>query len=221
MATFQEYLLQVERFFVVARMSGLMLSPKDMEKVRQYYLKGVPLHLVLLGISDGLKAFRHTAGAGQRLPHSLAFYSHYVAPKVKRWNKGSEPTVPKAEADPHGVLRAFHHLKAEAEVLVETEERPLERETKAQLLAGLEALEGELSGLDPEGFLGRLRSLDARILAFYDASLASSVRHELSHATQQELGADKGLGFRALEGRRQVVYARRLREALGIPVLYE
>lgn len=221
MATFQEYLLQVERFFVVARMSGLLLSPKDMEKVRQYYLKGVPLHLVLLGISEGLKTFRHGAAPGQRLPHSLTFYSHFVAPKIRRWNKGAEPTVPKATEDPHGVIRAYHHLRAEAEVLLEAESRPLEREAKALLLEGLSSLESELAGLTAEAFLERLASLDAQVMAFYDAGLAPVVRHELSHATQQELGADKGLGMRALEGRRRVVYARRLRDLLGVPVLYE
>lgn len=221
MATFQEYLLQVERFFVVARMSGLVLSPKDMEKVRQYYLKGVPLHLVLMGIHDGLKTFRHTATPGQRFPHSLSFYSHFVAPKIRRWNKGAEPTVPRVQEDPRGIVRAYHHLKAEADVLLECEQRPHEKEAKALLVRGLGALEGELPRLELDAFLERLASLDAQVMAFYDAGLAPSVRHELSHATQQELSADKGLGTRALEGRFRVVYARRLRDLLGVPVLHE
>jgi len=219
--SFQEYFQQVERFFVVVRMSGFLLSPKDMEKVRQYYLKGVPLHLVLQGIAEGLKSFQHHAAPQQRVPHSLTFYSHFISPRIRRWNKGTEPTVPPPEQDPSGVLRALHHLRAEAAILVESESRPLERKAKEMLQAGLDALVEETQGLDTEGFVERLRSLDASVLAFYDAGLDPSVRHELSHATEQELGADRGLGFRAIEGRRKVVYLRRLRDSLGVPVLYE
>ncbi|GEM_PF-4190162 len=220
-SSFQDYFCQVERFFVVIRMSGFMMSPKDMEKVRQYYLKGVPLHLLLQGISDGLKAFRHNAAPGQRVPHSLAWYSHFVTPRMRRWNKGTEPTAPTQEQDPSGVRGAIYHLIAEAELLVQSEERPLELDVKKRLLEALQDMMTQADELDPDSLPTRLRSLDATIIDFYDAALAPGVRHELSHATQQELGADRGLGVKALQGRQRALYARRLREMLGIPALYE
>ncbi len=97
---FFQYLNDIERFFSVVRTSGFILSPRDCERVREWYLKGVPMRVVLDGLVQGLKSFRFHAAPGQRAPHQLSYYSHFIGASVRRFRSEPAwcpPSAPAAE----------------------------------------------------------------------------------------------------------------------------
>jgi len=101
---FWNYLNDVERFFALVRASGFVLSPTDCEKVRVWYMKGVPLRVVLGGVTRGLKSFRYHAAKGQRAPFRLNYYSKFIAAQVRNF-RGTPPgsagaTPPPSPAEP-------------------------------------------------------------------------------------------------------------------------
>lgn len=73
-----EYLATVERFFVILRRQGLMLSATDVSRVQAWQAAGVPCELVCRGIGDGATRFRELSGEDARLPSSLGYYAAFV-----------------------------------------------------------------------------------------------------------------------------------------------
>ena len=231
----KEYLNQAERFFLVARFSGLVLSPKDIETIRQYYIKGIPLRLVLEGISEGLKSFLYHRAPGQRIPHSLNYYSHFIGAKVRKYRKGdpvaaadrphqhlavSRPAMTPLGSDPK-VVAGLQHLVAEVEVLALAEEREAAHKAKEMLLAGLgELLADARASALPDGTVeSRLLALDEAVCAFYHGALAPDERQRLDDEVKQRLGSVTGLGNKAMEGRSRTIRLDLLRDHLQMPVL--
>jgi len=50
-----DYLAQVESFFLRKRGWGLLLSPRDWQRIRQWQNQGIPLRIALQGIDRALR----------------------------------------------------------------------------------------------------------------------------------------------------------------------
>jgi len=220
------YLGDVERFFCVVRMSGLVLSPKDAEKVRRWYLDGIPMRVVLDGIAQGVRAHARSAARGERSPHSLAYYARYIGARVRGFRKAGPPPHD-AEAScvpPKGGLNSrtsgagavLEHLVSEVGLLVLPEERETERRVKERVLEGLKGLLERAGELDEGALSYELQRLDDDYLGFYDSALTAGERGEVDRMVEGKLRGEKGLSPRAVEGRRKALRANVLRTRLNI-----
>jgi len=72
------YMMQVEEFFVSAIRRGLVLRPTDIEVVRDWERRGVPLAVVQAGLLSGIRRFLESAEVHEPLPSSLRFFRRYV-----------------------------------------------------------------------------------------------------------------------------------------------
>lgn len=214
---FSTYMNDIERFFCVVRMSGFILSPRDYERVRQWYMKGIPLQVVLNGIVEGARSHRYRAGPSDRLPHQLSFYSHFIGAKVRSFRTEEEPEEDQAADD---TLELLQHLYSELELLILKEERSLERKVKAECLERLQSLEEEVKqGLAQQEFLHRLQLLDEKTVALYHSLLDEDRVCAIATEIDRELAQERGMGGKALEGRRKVLLAGALREQLNMVAL--
>jgi hypothetical protein len=213
---FDSYLNDVERFFSLVRLSGFVLSPRDVEKVRQWYLRGIPMEVVVAGILEGIRQYRFKAGRGEKLPHQLGFYSHFIGARVRAYRA---PIFVREEEEPEAAdgQSALTHLRQEMELLMAREERALERGIKEEALGRLIQLEEERSGEGEEGDLEyQLQVLDDEILALYHSRLDAEARDQVRAETEELLGREQGLSPRALEGRRKALEADILRRRLQL-----
>jgi len=217
---FTRYVGDIERFFCVVRLSGFILSPKDYERVRQWYLKGVPLQVVLNGILEGAKAFRYKASPGSRPPHQLSFYSHFIGAKVRRFR--AEPPVADETEPEDDAVEVIDHLAAELELLALRESRPLERKVKEECLSSLVGLREQAEeGLDEQSLMYELQVLDEKTLALYHSLLDDEGKRAVGEEVEGELKRERGVGSKALEGRLKAITARVLRSKLNMMVLAE
>ncbi len=69
-----EYLIQVESFFLRKRGWGLMLSPRDCQRIKQWQKQGIPLRVALQGIDRSLRQLSYT----KNQIRSLAFCEREV-----------------------------------------------------------------------------------------------------------------------------------------------
>ncbi len=72
------YLSVVERFFVVLRRSGLMLSAVDVDRVEAWRQAGLSAEDVCRGLANGAERYRQRQGADAKLPSTLAYYEAFV-----------------------------------------------------------------------------------------------------------------------------------------------
>jgi hypothetical protein len=215
---FDHYLNDVERFFYLVRMSGFILSPRDVERVREWYLRGIPLQVVVEGILEGVRQYRYKAGPQDRLPHQLSFYSHHIGARVRSYRTAPSQVTLEAGSngrDDENLTGEVAHLHRELELLVEREERELEREIKGLALERLHRLTVELAESDDESSLEyALQVLDDDILALYHSRLDETAQQTVRQETEALLAREPGLGQRALEGRREALKQRVLRSRL-------
>jgi len=213
---FAKYLNDVERFFFVVRASGFVLSPRDTEKVRGWYLKGVPMRVVMEGIIEGAKAHSYKSSPGEKLPHQLSFYSRYIGARVRAFNH--LPVLPETtpEIDDEGECYVAQ-LTAEVRLLTMQEERMLEREVKQELLERLEELGERNCDESDEGDLHcELQLLDEDILALYHSRLTAEERESVALMCRERLGSERAMSARAAQGRRRALEAEILRERLNL-----
>ena len=216
---FDHYLNDVERFFYLVRMSGFILSPRDVERVREWYVRGIPLQVVVEGILEGVRQYRYKAGPRDRLPHQLSFYSHHIGARVRSYRTPSSQVTQGAGSDvsldDEGMAGEVAHLHRELELLVEREDRELEREIKGLALERLHRLTVELAESDDESSLEyALQVLDDDILALYHSRLDETAQQTVRQETEALLAREPGLGQRALEGRQVALKQRVLRSRL-------
>lgn len=214
---FKDYLNDIERFFVLVRRSGFVLSAKDCEKVRQWYVRGVPLRVVLEGIAEGYKTFRFHAAPGVRPPHNLSYYGHIIGAKVRAFRKVVVPAPPSAVPESE-VVEALRHLVAEAHLACQTEERALENSIKSELGQRLEALLARAvkDNMDRQATAHALTLLDDEMMSLYDSRLEEERRTEMMHRVQAQLPGPTQMSPRAREGRKIALLKSILREELGI-----
>ena len=218
---FKTYLNDIERFFVVVRSSGFVLSAKDCEKVRQWYVRGIPLRIVLEGIIEGHKKFHYHAAPGQRPPHNLSYYGHAIGAKVRGFRKAPQIEKPEAtrnQGSEAEILEALSHFQAEGRLSAQTEDRPLEQELKTQLADSLEQLVNRAKNepLDRQNAAHELRQLDDQIVSLYHSRLEEERLGELMRRAQAQIPGVAHMSTRAREGRTKVLLKSILREELGI-----
>ena len=218
---FDHYLNDVERFFYLVRMSGFILSPRDVERVRDWYLRGIPLQVVVEGILEGVRQYRYKAGPGDRLPHQLSFYSHHIGARVRSYRTPSSRAMQETsdgsvgEGDDGDVHGEVAHLHRELELLVEREERGLEREIKSLALDRLHRLSVERTENQDENCLDyALQVLDDDILALYHSRLDETAQEAVRQETEALLAQEPGLGQRAVGGRKEALKQQVLRNRL-------
>ena len=166
----RSYILEAERFFAIMRMGGFALSHDDLAQVEDAFRKGLPLEVLLAGLSEGVRAFLHNAGPGTRPPRRLAAYRKFIKSHITSFRPvaggaGGGPTTAPSRRDLPTEL-------ARLEFLALCEERPLEQAVKAQWLTRLQELgQGTASEAPLDGALG---ALDCEMLDFYHRRLVET-----------------------------------------------
>lgn len=217
---YHKYLNDIERFFCLVRASGFALSPRDTEKVRQWYVKGVPIRVILDGIVRGAREFRFKAAPGEILPHHLSFYSHFIGGAVRRFRREPPDSAPvvQTEPAPPDLQPILKHLLAEIEMLCVKEERKIEAQALDKLKSEMEALAVRAveQNLDEQALAYRVQVLDQNALSFYDGLLEEGTRAELLARVAREVGANARISARALQRKRDARFQALLRERLGL-----
>lgn len=213
---FAKYLNDVERFFFVVRASGFVLSPRDTEKVRQWYLKGVPMRVVMEGIIEGARTHAYKSSPGEKLPHQLSFYSRFIGGRVRAFNR--LPVLPDNTVEDENESKSYvSQLIAELRLLTMQEERAIEREVKGELLERLEALGKRTDAeLDEGELFHELQLLDDDILALYHSRLAADEKESIARTCRDRMSRERGLSRKAMEGRYRALEAQTLRERLNL-----
>lgn len=83
------YLAQVEEFFIATIRKGLMLRAHDVDVIRDWEARGVPLDVVRRGISTGIHRFLERSDPTSPLPSSLKYYRTFVEAEFERYCRAS------------------------------------------------------------------------------------------------------------------------------------
>lgn len=81
----EPYLQEIEEFFVTAIGKGLMLRPQDVDVVREWEERGVPVAVVKRGILNGVKRFVEGSDPTRPLPSALRYYRTFVEAEFDIW----------------------------------------------------------------------------------------------------------------------------------------
>jgi hypothetical protein len=167
----RQYIQEAERFFSILRLGGFALSHDDLVQVEESFRKGVPLEVLLGGLSEGVRAFLHDAAPGSRPPRRLAAYRKFIKTHIQTFR----PASPVAGGGPGGGHLASRDLATELarmEFLALCEERPLEQAVKTRWLTRLQALAAPAA--TEGGPAQALVRLDAEMLDFYHRGLVEA-----------------------------------------------
>lgn len=74
----RSYLAEIEEFFVGVVRRGLVLRASDVEVIRDWEARGVPVEVVKRGIVEGVSRFLRSAEPSEPLPSSLRYYRAFV-----------------------------------------------------------------------------------------------------------------------------------------------
>ena len=92
------FLRLVESTFLSLKGSGLMLSPKDLERVRAWEGTGVPAQVVCEAVARSFEAFRRAHGASAEPPRSLAYCAPAVDEAIGSWRARMVGRNPESES---------------------------------------------------------------------------------------------------------------------------
>lgn len=154
----------VSEYFLGLRGAGLMLSPLDLEQVRSWERRGVPVPVVCRGLRRGLEDALRERPPGSRAPRALRAYRLCVEDEWRAYRGqrvGDSPAPPDeaavaghrlaaaralvAGARPAGPLAAAH--RAVARALAGADATDLAAVERALLEADAELLRGWLTSL--------------------------------------------------------------------------
>lgn len=198
----QLYFLALEKVFIEERGSPLYLSPKDWQVARKWHEAGIPIEWVERTLRE-LFAARRAKGTADKVI-SLGYCRRSVEAAWKRYQKMQAPVV---EAAPPIDVAA--RLESLAGALPEGLRR------RDAWCARMRALEGE-----PEAVEEKLRELDREVFDAATQELDDATRSAVAEALEQALARLAGrLRAADLEGARDELRERILRERLGLPVL--
>jgi len=79
------FLRVVEQTFLTLKGSGLMLSPKDLERVRGWERSGVPVQVVCSALVESFQSFVRAHGPTAVPPRSLAYCAPAVEEAIAAW----------------------------------------------------------------------------------------------------------------------------------------
>jgi len=91
------YLSAVEARFVTLRGRGYALSARDVERVEKWRTSGVPLHVALRVLEDGVREYRRTWRRGEGGPRSLAYFGEQIGEVMRQ--RGARLVTPAVEDD--------------------------------------------------------------------------------------------------------------------------
>lgn len=206
-----EYYQSVEEFFVSRRGDPLFLSNPDWLLVREWRREGLPLRIVLRGISDALDSHAHSFSRHRKVA-SLAYCKAEVEAARQRWERALADGEEEGVATPgflNGLaeaLRAASGLGPRAAALV------------PELAEALRARSGEpqqVRALEPW-----LQAEERRLLEALRADLGEEAVLRLEAEVEADLAAYRDrLPERVLSEVRSESLARRVLEVHGLPRL--
>jgi hypothetical protein len=200
----------VEEFFVSRRGDPLMLSNADWHLIRKWRLAGLPLRVVLRGITDALDSHAHSFSRDRKVG-SLAYCAAEVEVAADRWRRalalGEEEGVSAADA-----LRGFADALDGARDLG-PRSAPLARELAAEIRVRAE----ETTVRDVEPWLVER---EASLRAALEEDMGRAAVEEIGQAVARDLAPYGGrMPPRVLEQVRTESVARRVLDAHGLPRL--
>jgi hypothetical protein len=200
----------VEEFFVSRRGDPLMLSNADWHLIRKWRMAGLPLRVVLRGITDALDSHAHSFSRDRKVG-SLAYCAAEVDVAADRWRRalalGEEEGVSAADA-----LRGFADALDGARDLG-PRSAPLARELAAEIRVRAE----ETTVRDVEPWLVER---EASLRAALEEDMGRAAVEEIGQAVARDLAPYGGrMPPRVLEQVRTESVARRVLEAHGLPRL--
>ncbi len=222
---FQGYLHSVERFLLVARLGGFFLSVRDVQQLRCWFLKGIPLTRVLQGLTRGFESFRFHHPPSVPLPHHLNYYTAFIEDRRSSPSSSSvsresiDLNAPYQPPEQNSLVPAIEHLMAEMDWLILQEERLLERQLKQEILGAIQDLPllPGFSSWTEDDLVEWLANLDAEKLALYHSRLDESRRVGIEQAASGQSNGVSFLGKRAIHRRRERLLLEALRAELGLP----
>ncbi|OLD62614.1 MAG: hypothetical protein AUI47_11780 [Acidobacteria bacterium 13_1_40CM_2_68_5] len=225
-----QYFGAIEEEFVRRRGAAMLLSPRDWSLIGEWKEAGVPLRVVLQGITNVFDSFAGRAPTGRRI-NSLSYcrqevqvlheiYRSLHAVEAGRPAPGGTGAVGAAAMARHlGRLHRRVRLAIAAASLVRRD--PMVARL-ALIAAELKRLRKAIKGgtFDPIGLEDRLRHFDDEMLEAARVSLEPATLAGLEAAAGEALGAAAGrMTPEALEGTRKARLARLLRDFCALPRL--
>jgi hypothetical protein len=200
----------VEEFFVSRRGDPLMLSNADWNLIRKWRMAGLPLRVVLRGITDALDSHAHSWSRNRKVG-SLAYCAAEVDVAGERWRRalalGEEEGVSAESA-----LRGFADALDAARGLG-PRSAPLARE----LAAEMRSRSGESRVRDLEPWLVER---EAGLRQALEADMGGPAIEAIAEAVDRDLGPYRGrMPARVLDQVRAESLTRRVLEAHGLPRL--
>lgn len=200
----------MEEFFVSRRGDPLMLSNADWNLIRKWRLAGLPLRVVLRGITDALDSHAHSWSRDRKVG-SLAYCAAEVDAAADRWRRaldlGEEEGVSAASA-----LSGFADALEAARELG-PRSAPLVRELAAEMRAraGSESL---------RDLVPWLVEREASLRAAFEDDMGRSAVEAIAEGVDRDLAPYRGrMPARVLDQVRTESLTRRLLEAHGLPRL--
>jgi hypothetical protein len=200
----------VEEFFVSRRGDPLMLSNADWHLIRKWRMAGLPLRVVLRGITDALDSHAHSWSRDRKVG-SLAYCAAEVEAAAERWRRalalGEEEGVSAASA-----LRGFADALESKRDLGPRAAR-LVRDLAVEVRARSD--QAVLRELEP-WLVGREASLRAAL----EEDMGGPAVEAIAKEVERDLAPYRGrMPMRVLEQVRAESLARRVLEAHGLPRL--
>jgi hypothetical protein len=221
----------VEEFFVSRRGDPLMLSNADWHLIRKWRTAGLPLRVVLRGITDALDSHAHSWSRARKVG-SLAYCASEVDVAADRWRRalvlGEEEGVSAESA-----LRGFADALAGARDLG-PRSAPVARDLAAQLRAraqnwgsgGLGGTQGPPTEIARAGFIPAgaivpwLVEREASLRAALEDDMGRAAVDAIAEAVDRDLAPYRDrMPARVLDQVRMESLTRRVLEAHGLPRL--
>ena len=204
------YYQTVEEFFVSRRGDPLMLSNADWFLVWKWRAAGIPLRVVLRGITDALDSHDHSWSRNRKVDH-LSYCVAEVDAAAERWRRalalGEEEGVSAESA-----LRGFADALEAARDLG-PRSAPLARELVAEMRA--RSAEDRVRDLAPW-----LVEREASLRAALEQDMGRAAVEAIAQAVDRDLAPYRGrMPARVLDQVRTESLTRRLLEAHGLPRL--
>lgn len=200
----------MEEFFVSRRGDPLMLSNADWHLIRKWRTAGLPLRVVLRGITDALDSHAHSWSRARKVG-SLAYCAAEVDVAAERWRRalalGEEEGVSAESA-----LRGFADALDGARELG-PRSAPVARDLAVEIRARAE--DGALRDLE-----SWLVEREASLRAALEADMGRAAVDAIAEAVDRDLAPYRDrMPARVLEQVRMESLTRRVLEAHGLPRL--
>ncbi len=181
------YQVVISEFFLGLRGGGLMLSPLDLEMVREWERRGLPVAVVCRGLRRGVEEAIEQRGPVAPPPRSIRAYRLAVEDE---WNAYRRGRVGDAPAPPTERTAAARRLDSARTLIVAAHAR---RDLAPSLRAAYEAAGAVLAaapvgaGLDAVDAL--VRRADDLVVRGWTAGLTRTERARLGPACSRNVGA--------------------------------